>query len=707
MRKVKFLLIFMLVTFNLLAQMPTNGDYTNWNWENSATNNWQREKNNKWQSIPSPFTSTIDRINLMYEIYSKKDYTYQKGWRLVHANFKGTFPYFVLYNINSSVLRGFVYVEGDAGIPYGNSIIMTVTPDYNLKTTKLLHLSENVQYAVEDKSSGSLFSQASVSAITTSGLNSWAALEIPLLFDNTISNLSSNWTIEFFSGTNSNISFEINGTSVPMDPNGNNLFAHPQKVNTVSSLKADYAKIHTNIKNISEWGEKLTTNADKIKLDSKTPSFLKKYKETSEKLGNTIKVVSTIAQISSGIEVALGIFDFFFGGSSSTIPTGYSHNFTGTGSINTLQYLRGTTLSVPGSKNASIPSWGYNCGMGVINLKNTPTVKKTASYEYFSNLPKVGGVNRSGFTLAKDKFGQLQLAYSESRNNMGFGIPNAIYICYGSQLEGHLVKYKFWDNIDLNIKSGVNIIEAKFALLCKTNNENDIINSQFKSIYRYYVSASVGNRSVVCITPNPIYNLLQNEKYTLYEYDKTNKVFIFGTPYMTLNQLKNVNFETVPRGDIYLGVLIKYMTDKDNEPRFYKGTYKVNINQEATSLPKYLGSQPNNSFLTSTHSPTKLGFNYFNNCNSSFTTGLRSIGGEEFNNVTLYPNPTNGIVYLKTSKANDKCKVDIYNTSGKLVYSKENVVNGEVIDLSMLNKGIYIVKINTDGEIKTEKVILK
>lgn len=71
-------------------------------------------------------------------------------------------------------------------------------------------------------------------------------------------------------------------------------------------------------------------------------------------------------------------------------------------------------------------------------------------------------------------------------------------------------------------------------------------------------------------------------------------------------------------------------------------------------------------------------------------------------NVKLYPNPVEDVLYLQgISKAN----VAVYNVAGQQVLSKA-VTNGQ-LNVNSLAKGVYIVKIETDGRISSQKIIKK
>jgi len=71
-------------------------------------------------------------------------------------------------------------------------------------------------------------------------------------------------------------------------------------------------------------------------------------------------------------------------------------------------------------------------------------------------------------------------------------------------------------------------------------------------------------------------------------------------------------------------------------------------------------------------------------------------------NIKLYPNPVEDVLYLQgISKAN----VAIYNAAGQEVLSRA-VTNGQ-LNVNSLAKGIYIVKIETDGRISSQKIVKK
>ena len=72
--------------------------------------------------------------------------------------------------------------------------------------------------------------------------------------------------------------------------------------------------------------------------------------------------------------------------------------------------------------------------------------------------------------------------------------------------------------------------------------------------------------------------------------------------------------------------------------------------------------------------------------------------------LKIYPNPVQDQLNIEVFGAEDM-QVYIYNTTGQLLYYGEELDNSESIDVSNFEKGLYIVKVISDGEIHTTKLI--
>lgn len=75
------------------------------------------------------------------------------------------------------------------------------------------------------------------------------------------------------------------------------------------------------------------------------------------------------------------------------------------------------------------------------------------------------------------------------------------------------------------------------------------------------------------------------------------------------------------------------------------------------------------------------------------------LGSEQ--ETSIYPNPTNGIVNIKSS--NSKNTTEIYNLLGEKIISTDN----ERIDLSNFQKGVYIIRVSNSNGTSSQKLILK
>jgi hypothetical protein len=82
--------------------------------------------------------------------------------------------------------------------------------------------------------------------------------------------------------------------------------------------------------------------------------------------------------------------------------------------------------------------------------------------------------------------------------------------------------------------------------------------------------------------------------------------------------------------------------------------------------------------------------------------GIKSISAN--NSISIFPNPTTGLLNINAVEVNSS--VDVYNVIGDKVYSNTLVKGNNVVDLSGLANGAYFVKLNSNNQITTKKVVL-
>jgi len=89
----------------------------------------------------------------------------------------------------------------------------------------------------------------------------------------------------------------------------------------------------------------------------------------------------------------------------------------------------------------------------------------------------------------------------------------------------------------------------------------------------------------------------------------------------------------------------------------------------------------------------------------AYNSALSVENDEVVNDFIIYPNPTKDNIYIKPPFGEGELLVTIYDTLGKQVKKAVITAVNYKIDLSLLNKGVYISKIESKNFSKTIKLI--
>jgi hypothetical protein len=76
----------------------------------------------------------------------------------------------------------------------------------------------------------------------------------------------------------------------------------------------------------------------------------------------------------------------------------------------------------------------------------------------------------------------------------------------------------------------------------------------------------------------------------------------------------------------------------------------------------------------------------------------------KFDGLTFYPNPVTTTIHIEFAQ---KFDVDFYDISGRKLLQKSNLKDSEEIDLSQLNRGIYIMRVISGGKFAVRKLVLQ
>ena len=90
----------------------------------------------------------------------------------------------------------------------------------------------------------------------------------------------------------------------------------------------------------------------------------------------------------------------------------------------------------------------------------------------------------------------------------------------------------------------------------------------------------------------------------------------------------------------------------------------------------------------------------------NFTTATAGIGKDDITGFSLYPNPVKGSkVFISSANNYAERSVAIFDVLGKQVVSQKGTQNS--IDVSHLNKGVYIIKVAEEGKVATRKLVIE
>jgi hypothetical protein len=121
-----------------------------------------------------------------------------------------------------------------------------------------------------------------------------------------------------------------------------------------------------------------------------------------------------------------------------------------------------------------------------------------------------------------------------------------------------------------------------------------------------------------------------------------------------------------------------------------------------------LSTEPNVIFrivFHSDHTVNKLGANV----DDFVISGVLSNKNFELHNISVYPNPSNGVFNISLGDL-EPSSIEVYDLTGKIIVSQKDIIiaNFETsIDLSAASQGIYFVKINANNQQIVKRIIKK
>lgn len=562
-----------------INDLPVCGQYgdasgnSNWDWESTDKNNpsfcsmWYARINGSNIPMSSPF---VDASLITLDVISQQqDFTRAKGWELLRRDFgcvaSTTYPYFVLYNKYSGLLRMFIY--SPAGQTSYSGIAVELAPNVNSTYPATTAFSDTIQTAPDKylgSNQSSNFGKGIVAIGQLGGSSQWSLVEFNPSFDPNIQNaIYTGAALQFtvYGVTTNNMFASIRGGSVVSTQPIYNFTYKPVQA------KAPLPDGQFDFKGVGEKFIKFSQGITGIRteINNTATSIATFLNGTNDSLLNKVRNVfvalqtfssttgdfeKTFGKISEAIKGAGSFFKVvgavigLFSGSSGTpaaMPAYTNYDLVLQGTVTTKVILSTLTLRVPGTnQNDNNNATYYKCPLGIFNIKNTPEAD-------------VVTYNRT------DRYRRLDDPVS----------PN-----YPIQTE--YVSYKIRNNLTVSFNSGagLELVSAQAAIVGEVLPKTDGTASYdlFEKHDAYNIFLTGYHR-----VRNHMRTDLESGRLEIKYFDKVKKLHIFQTPYTNIECLNGLAFNAVATTKVYLQVkaVLKKTNDPANTPIMYIQNYAI------------------------------------------------------------------------------------------------------------------------------------
>ena len=94
-------------------------------------------------------------------------------------------------------------------------------------------------------------------------------------------------------------------------------------------------------------------------------------------------------------------------------------------------------------------------------------------------------------------------------------------------------------------------------------------------------------------------------------------------------------------------------------------------------------------------------------CNGIGSHSLATLSNDDFeaSAFTIYPNPSNGNFKIKVENPNENYNVQVFSVLGQKVFEKD-FTNSSAVTVNNLQKGVYVIKITSNTQSSTKKLIV-
>ncbi|RLD47041.1 MAG: hypothetical protein DRI86_01495 [Bacteroidetes bacterium] len=159
-------------------------------------------------------------------------------------------------------------------------------------------------------------------------------------------------------------------------------------------------------------------------------------------------------------------------------------------------------------------------------------------------------------------------------------------------------------------------------------------------------------------------------------------------------------------------VILKWETASETNNDYFE-IYRSANTEQWTKIGVVDGSGTTNTIRSYNYSDIEAlqGISYYKlkqvDFDGKYTfSQIRSVSTELSERIEIYPNPTNGIVYINNVSAGSR--IELLDLNSRVILFKDNIDGGSAeIYLSNLPASIYLIRITTDNTVNTYKLVKK
>jgi hypothetical protein len=270
-----------------------------------------------------------------------------------------------------------------------------------------------------------------------------------------------------------------------------------------------------------------------------------------------------------------------------------------------------------------------------------------------------------------------------SDNTNRAGIDDVIWSCYS--------------DVPAN-DNNTNIIEPTEQIVADTIHNTNIT---YTEVFRFAVQ-DLGTTDVLPTKISEMTFYPSNENTS----DWTNSIQNFKIH----NQSQELLIDNYSITDDKIQVLLyeQFIVSNNTTEEFVLSVKLKNATVVENSVLSFMIDADNHTFVSdisgSTIAPV---INFGNDIVSNPFTIISPISIQNFenSNISIFPNPNNGVFTIKN--LDEISIIKIYDISGRYFYTKENTSNTEIIDLNFIEKGVYILQIENSNSTYYHKIIIQ